>query len=413
LNDDCFSYFNNVKVSFGEFLKSPDLEQELIELFQTEYNSIEEDFRSDPDVKAELFQRLEELKEKLWEFADKRRDDAESERVSIIEDRWVEDRSFNLANILVSLIQAETDKFLKTRQLVLDIYKNSKEMPMVDIPKNEIKLAFVASTAPPPIEVGNALISISEQIASQRRDNSHTQVKETKAASKEQTKEKKEKITSASTQKNAKQADAKAAPSAAVEKENLTLPDPESSNFPDVNAAIDFVLQLLKSPEYSLDQLYETHIINSPINLVVDPKSVIPNPVPVPVPVPEVVEKVDRPPPNQAARIIELEEELFKERLEVIRRVVSGHFKELRKKGLEVYSKLDDWIGQRYKAEIDSARDLVLFIKDAIEKEMKLPNLIYIENEQLHLDYSTLIFKPQEPPRPESPTEKLRIHSFN
>lgn len=92
--------------------------------------------------------------------------------------------------------------------------------------------------------------------------------------------------------------------------------------------------------------------------------------------------------------------------MEAIRRVSSTQSKDLRKKALEVFALMDDWIGTRYKAEIECAKDLVLLIKDAIEKQRRLPNLIYVENEKLMLDYSTLVYKPEDPPRPDSPVEK-------
>lgn len=250
---DSFSiYFYEVKTSFAKFLKRPDAEQDLIETFQNEYNAVEEDFRGDPDVKAELHQRLEELKDKLWDIADKRRDEAEAERISIIEDRWIEDQSYTLTNMLVTLVQAETDKFLGTRQMVIDIYRNSKSMAMVEIPKNTIKVPFCNSTGPPPIEIGVALIAISEQNAVQRKDTNQGMPKEhVKTVQKDQAKEKKEKGG------RLKNADNKAAPQTITEKENTALPDPESTHFPDINNAIEFVLQALASPEYSLESFHE------------------------------------------------------------------------------------------------------------------------------------------------------------
>jgi hypothetical protein len=117
-------------------------------------------------------------------------------------------------------------------------------------------------------------------------------------------------------------------------------------------------------------------------------------------------EESEKKPLPEAFRILAKEEEIFKERLEAIRRVSSTQSKDLRKKALEVFALMDEWIGTRYKAEIECAKDLVLLIKDAIEKQRRLPNLIYVENEKLMLDYSTLVYKPEDPPRPDSPVEK-------
>jgi hypothetical protein len=111
-------YFYNTKSNFAKFLSRPDKEQNLVDLFQAEYNSIDEDLRSDPDVKAELHQRTEDLRDKLWEVSDKRREEAEAERLAILEDKWVEDYSFVLANIYITMMQVEVDRYQSTRQIL-------------------------------------------------------------------------------------------------------------------------------------------------------------------------------------------------------------------------------------------------------------------------------------------------------
>lgn len=117
-HQNSMTYFYNTKSNFSKFLSRPDKEQNLVDLFQAEYNAIDEDLRSDPDVKAELHQRSEDLRDKLWEVSDKRREEVEAERMAIIEDRWVEDYSVILANIYITMMQAELDRFQSTRQLL-------------------------------------------------------------------------------------------------------------------------------------------------------------------------------------------------------------------------------------------------------------------------------------------------------
>lgn len=121
-------YFYSTKVSFREFLERPDRKQELVETFQKEFNLIEEDLRSDPDAKAELHQRAQDLREKLWEMSDIKREQAENERLLIIEDRWVEDHSALLSNVYLTAMQAELDRFYATRQLVTDYFRDSHSM---------------------------------------------------------------------------------------------------------------------------------------------------------------------------------------------------------------------------------------------------------------------------------------------
>ena len=76
--------------------------------------------RYDNDVKAELHQPVEDLREKLWDLSDMRREEADAERAGLIEDRWVEDHMLVLTNCYVASIQAEVERYTGTRQIVLD-----------------------------------------------------------------------------------------------------------------------------------------------------------------------------------------------------------------------------------------------------------------------------------------------------
>lgn len=121
-------YFNQTKATFTSFLDRPDKKQELVDEFQYEYNDIEEDLRCDPDAKAELHQRSEDLRERLWEMSDIRREEAEAERLLVIEDKWVEDHSVILANIFLTAMQAEIDTLNGSRQFVMDYFRDAYSM---------------------------------------------------------------------------------------------------------------------------------------------------------------------------------------------------------------------------------------------------------------------------------------------
>ena len=124
-HDSAIRYFYDTKSKFKEFLSRPDTKQDLIDLFQREYNSLEEDFRHDNDVKAELHQRVDDLREKLWLDSDKRKEASEMERISIIEDQWVEDHSINIQNIYILMIQAEADRLIGTKQFLFDYFRDA------------------------------------------------------------------------------------------------------------------------------------------------------------------------------------------------------------------------------------------------------------------------------------------------
>jgi hypothetical protein len=55
-----------VREQFRQFLLRPDPKQAEVTAFQAEFNRIERVLRSDPDTKAELHLRAEQLQETLW-----------------------------------------------------------------------------------------------------------------------------------------------------------------------------------------------------------------------------------------------------------------------------------------------------------------------------------------------------------
>lgn len=143
-------YFHDTKVAFKTFLERPDRKQALLELFQKEFNAVEDDLRlvfwhmmfvseteilvwltdvclkssSDSDAKSELHQRVEDLRDQLWELSDTRKDEAEQERLAIIEDRWVEDHFAILTNVYVTAMQAEVDRYVGTKAVVVDYWRD-------------------------------------------------------------------------------------------------------------------------------------------------------------------------------------------------------------------------------------------------------------------------------------------------
>ena len=58
-------------------------------------------------------------------MSDHRRGEADTERTTIIDDKWIEDHFIIMTNIYITLIQAEVDRYAKTRQLIVDYFKDS------------------------------------------------------------------------------------------------------------------------------------------------------------------------------------------------------------------------------------------------------------------------------------------------
>jgi hypothetical protein len=123
--ENMIRFFHDTRAHFSRFLHRPDDRQHFIEVFQANYNEMEDDLRSDPEAKAELHQRAEDLREKLWEISDLNKQEAERERQSIIEDRWIEDHFGILSNFYLTMLQCEVDRCQATKQVVADYVKEA------------------------------------------------------------------------------------------------------------------------------------------------------------------------------------------------------------------------------------------------------------------------------------------------
>ncbi|KAG5841479.1 hypothetical protein ANANG_G00199930 [Anguilla anguilla] len=113
----------NIREDFKQYLRRPDEKQELVSRWQQDYNAVPEDMRSDERTKAELHQRLDDLRERLWDVADGRREDAERERTGVMGDGWLDDHSGVLVNHFCSLMQVEVDRFQDSVYVLRDYYR--------------------------------------------------------------------------------------------------------------------------------------------------------------------------------------------------------------------------------------------------------------------------------------------------
>lgn len=80
-------------------------------------------------------------------------------------------------------------------------------------------------------------------------------------------------------------------------------------------------------------------------------------------------------------KALELEDEIARRRFRRIRDRGVTLLNELKQKSDTLYSKMDDWIGEKFKKEVNNTEKMILFVKDVIEKETKLPQLQLNNNE--------------------------------
>ncbi|XP_062468906.1 sperm flagellar protein 2 isoform X4 [Pezoporus occidentalis] len=144
-------YLADVRKKFQDYLKHPDIKQEFVSLWQSDFNSIADDLREDEEAKAELHQRVTDLRDLLWNICDNRREAAEQERTDIMNDGWLPDRRGIAVNHFLSLMQVEVDRFQDTKRLLHDYYRAMEgkipteysqdftRIPLLDITDSEQK----------------------------------------------------------------------------------------------------------------------------------------------------------------------------------------------------------------------------------------------------------------------------------
>uniref|UniRef100_A0A8C3Y8J5 Sperm flagellar 2 n=1 Tax=Catharus ustulatus TaxID=91951 RepID=A0A8C3Y8J5_CATUS len=137
--------------NFQDYLKRPHHMQEFVSQWQTDFNSIADDLQDDEETKAELHQRVTDLRDLLWDICDSRREEAEQERTGIMNEEWLPDRRGIAMNHFFTLMQVELDRFQDTKRLLHDYYramegKNPTEdtqdftrIPLLDIINGEQK----------------------------------------------------------------------------------------------------------------------------------------------------------------------------------------------------------------------------------------------------------------------------------
>ncbi|OXB79162.1 UNVERIFIED_CONTAM: hypothetical protein H355_006621 [Colinus virginianus] len=125
LRDEQYSmihYLADIRKKFQDYLKRPDFKQEFVSQWQSDFNSISDDLREDEETKAELHQRVTDLRDLLWDICDKRREEAEQECTDIMSDGWLRDHKGITINHFFSLMQVELDRFQDTKRLLQDYY---------------------------------------------------------------------------------------------------------------------------------------------------------------------------------------------------------------------------------------------------------------------------------------------------
>ncbi|XP_029366498.1 sperm flagellar protein 2 isoform X2 [Echeneis naucrates] len=133
----------NIREEFKHYLGRPDLKQELLSQWQKDFNSIPDDMKEDEDTKAELHLRLDELRERLWDISDKRKEQDEQEKTSLMCDGWLEDHTAVLINHHSTLMQVELDRFQETLCILRVYYLSMYTQVLPELPSNPVSIPLL------------------------------------------------------------------------------------------------------------------------------------------------------------------------------------------------------------------------------------------------------------------------------
>ncbi|XP_036703493.1 sperm flagellar protein 2 [Balaenoptera musculus] len=137
------AYLYDIRTGFQQFLRRPDHKQDFVSQWQADFNSLPDDLWDDEETKAELHQRVNDLRDRLWDICDARKEEAEQERLAIINESWLQDSMGIAMNHFFSLMQAELNRFQDTKRLLQDYYRGMERKIPTDDTKRFTRVPLV------------------------------------------------------------------------------------------------------------------------------------------------------------------------------------------------------------------------------------------------------------------------------
>uniref|UniRef100_A0A8B9DQ31 Sperm flagellar 2 n=1 Tax=Anser cygnoides TaxID=8845 RepID=A0A8B9DQ31_ANSCY len=380
-------YLADVRKNFQDYLKRPDLKQEFVSQWQSDFNSIADDLREDEETKAELHQRVTDLRDLLWDICDKRREEAEQERTDIMNDGWLLDHKGLAINHFFSLMQVEVDRFQDTKRLLHDYYRAMEgkiptddsqdftRLPLLDIIDIEQKedqnksrrIPLVSSKLPLPETNTAKLKNRGTLLKSVKDENSSENV------------------------------------AAAFGKDENLISDTWQT-------AVTAVSDMVRNCHFSFQKMRHTQLPSKSKDCEGDYFSAgLPSTVPVvevsPVPLTseelkkqELTLKIQQ----EYFAALKHEEEATKSRLELIKEKALAYIEELTVKAEEAYKDMEKWLGARFLAEMSSVEKLIEIGRHHIECSSKIQYEMTLEETDFFLSSDVKVI-PDPVPSPHVP----------
>ncbi|XP_070267943.1 sperm flagellar protein 2-like isoform X3 [Myotis yumanensis] len=415
------AFLYEIRTSFQHFLRRPDQKQDFVSQWQADFNSLPEDLWDDEETKAELHERVNDLRDRLWDICDARKEEAEQERLDIISNSWLQDSTAILINNFFSLMQAELNRFQDTRRLLQDYYKgmegkipiedNKKftRIPLVQLDNREslesqFRVPLVSRISIPTdtavskpkakailkgktdyslekVELNfeadeklimdtwqQASLAISHMVAAEIHQRLLDEEKENQPA------ETKEKSPQTNANKKVKKEPPKKRPSLKKEKDDKTEMQMKTLSFTGKSPPSAEATPTALSPEDMLE---------------IEKKN-------------ELRVKIK----EEHIAALQFEEIATQFRLELIKIKALAHLEDLVTKVVDVYKLLEKWLGERYLREMASVEKLTEIARYHIETATKIQNELYLDQDGFFINGDINVFPDPPPPVRPPPVER-------
>uniref|UniRef100_A0A8C4PPW5 Sperm flagellar 2 n=1 Tax=Equus asinus asinus TaxID=83772 RepID=A0A8C4PPW5_EQUAS len=401
------AYLYDIRTGFQQFLRRPDHKQNFVSQWQTDFNSLPDDLWDDEETKAELHQRLNDLRDRLWDICDAQKEEAEQERLDIINESWLQDSMGITMNHFFSMMQAELNRFQDTKRLLQDYYRGMECKIPTDDNKKFTRVPLVQLCTKDVLECQLRIplvprISISLDLA-MSKSKSRALLKDKIDYTLENVElnfEADEKLVIDTWQ----QASSVISHMVTAEIHQRLMEEEKENQSADAKD---------KSPQMSANKKVKNE---PPKKKKEDKKAKGKSPPtaeasPVILTVEEMAEMEKRNKlrlkiKEEHLAALQFEEIATQFRLELIKTKALAFLEELVLKAVDVYKLMEKWLGERYLKEMASVEKLTEVARYHIETSTKIQNELYLNQEDFFINGDVKVFPDPPPPIRPPPVEK-------
>ncbi|XP_034512910.1 sperm flagellar protein 2 [Ailuropoda melanoleuca] len=401
------SYLYKVRTNFQHFLRRPDHKQDFVSQWQADFNALPDDLWDDEEMKSELHQRVNDLRDRLWDICDARKEEAEKERQDIINESWLQDSIGIMMNHFFSLMQAELNRFQDTKILLQDYYRGMEGKIPIDDIKRFIRVPLVQLDSREILEsqlriplISRISISLDSAMSKPKTKSILKGKIDYSLENVEANFEADEKLLMDTWQQSS------LAISHMVAAEiHQRLMEEEKENLPADTKE--------KSPQMGTNKKVKKE---PPKKNKADKKAKGKSPpmaeaAPVTVTADEIAQMEKRKElmlkiKEEHLAALQFEEIATQFRLELIKTKALAFLEDLLTKVVDVYKLLEKWLGKRYLNEMASVEKLTEAARYHIETSTKIQNALYLDQEDFFINGDLKVFPDPPPPVRPPPVEK-------